>query len=185
MVQPLRKRYVLALVELLREKFGIVPTTDENEVAAQTIEATSTLLESATALERIPWVDLLTALSRAGSAASAEGAGRQQPFRRAGTLRLVIFGSWPRLEEIRIRASLFATGGWHRVLLAREHPSAVFSAMPRPSRTRTAVPKADGAPRDHEDLRGPTSVVIERALAFIDRNTPAPDAGSGTQSSSS
>jgi predicted HTH transcriptional regulator len=32
----------------------------------------------------------------------------------------------------------------------------------------------DGEPRDHEDIRGPRPLVIDRAVSFIDRNTRHP-----------
>jgi predicted HTH transcriptional regulator len=44
------------LVKLLDEKFGIIPSSDENEIAQQTIEATSTF--ESQSLTRVRWQDL-------------------------------------------------------------------------------------------------------------------------------
>ncbi len=160
-----QKEVRAALVKLLREKFGIVPTTDENEVAAQTIEATS-LFESQP-LERIPWVDLDHSVARR-LVASAEGLDANslsdaQVLAGSSVRGLV----WRKSES----GESFATAAGI-VLLARD-PSAVFPQC-RVLADAYRGSEADGAPRDHEDLRGPMSVVIERALAFIDRNTRHP-----------
>ena len=58
------------------------------------------------------------------------------------------------------------------VLLARD-PSAVFpQCRILADAYRGAEP--DGDPRDHEDIRGPMPLAIERAIEFIDRNTRHP-----------
>jgi predicted HTH transcriptional regulator len=58
------------------------------------------------------------------------------------------------------------------VLLAKD-PSAVFpQCRMLADAYRSSEP--DGEPRDHEDIRGPMPLVIERAIAFIDRNTRHP-----------
>ena len=58
------------------------------------------------------------------------------------------------------------------VLLAKD-PSAVFpQCRILADAYRGAEP--DGDPRDHEDIRAPMPIAIERAIAFIDRNTRHP-----------
>jgi len=58
------------------------------------------------------------------------------------------------------------------VLLARD-PSAVFpQCRILTDAYRGAEP--DGEPRDHQDIRCPMPLAIERAIAFIDRNTRHP-----------
>lgn len=52
-VIDLQKEVRAALVKLLKEQFGIVPSTDENEVAQHTIEATSTF--ESQPLSRLRW----------------------------------------------------------------------------------------------------------------------------------
>jgi len=58
------------------------------------------------------------------------------------------------------------------VLLAKD-PSAVFpQCRILTDAYRGAEP--DGDPRDHEDIRAPMPLAVERAIAFIDRNTRHP-----------
>lgn len=58
------------------------------------------------------------------------------------------------------------------VLLAPD-PSAIFPQC-RILADAYRGTEPDGAPRDHEDLRAPMPIAIDRALAFIDRNTRHP-----------
>ncbi|MCX7013783.1 MAG: type I restriction-modification system subunit M N-terminal domain-containing protein [Candidatus Sumerlaeota bacterium] len=51
-----QKEVRAALVKLLKEQFGITPSSDENEIAQQTIEATSTF--ESQPLTRLRWPDL-------------------------------------------------------------------------------------------------------------------------------
>ena len=55
-VVELQKEVRAALVKLLHERYGITPTSDENLIAEQTIEATSPF--ESKPIERIPWKDL-------------------------------------------------------------------------------------------------------------------------------
>jgi predicted HTH transcriptional regulator len=58
------------------------------------------------------------------------------------------------------------------VLLAKD-PSAVFPQC-RILADAYRSTEPDGDPRDHEDIRGPMPLAIERAVDFIDRNTRHP-----------
>jgi ATP-dependent DNA helicase RecG len=58
------------------------------------------------------------------------------------------------------------------VLLAKD-PSAVFPQC-RILADAYRSTEPDGDPRDHEDIRGPMPLAIERAIAFVDRNTRHP-----------
>lgn len=58
------------------------------------------------------------------------------------------------------------------VILARD-PSAVFPQC-RILADAYRGAEADGDPRDHEDIRGPMPLAVDRALVFIDRNTRHP-----------
>ena len=55
-VIELQKEVRAALVKPLKEQFGITPSSDENEVAQQTIEATSEF--ESKSLTRLRWSDL-------------------------------------------------------------------------------------------------------------------------------
>ena len=52
-VIELQKEVRTAIVKLLRDEFGITPSSDENEIAQQTIEATSTF--ESQPLKRVRW----------------------------------------------------------------------------------------------------------------------------------
>jgi predicted HTH transcriptional regulator len=69
-VIELQKEVRATLVKLLREQFGLVPTTDENEKATQTIEATSPF--ESQSLARLRWDDLDQEVARR-LVATAEG----------------------------------------------------------------------------------------------------------------
>jgi len=161
----LQKEVRAALVRLLQDMFGIVPTSDENLIADQTIEATSKF--ESQPLMRIRWEDLNYDMA----------------------CRLVGASEGRNIEELSfedVLAGVMLRGlVWHEsesrehyataagvVLLAKD-PSAVFpQCRVLADAYRSSVP--DGEPRDHEDIRGPMPVVIERAIAFIDRNTRHP-----------
>jgi predicted HTH transcriptional regulator len=61
-VIDLQKEVRAALVKQLKDGHGIVPSSDENEIAQQTIEATSTF--ESQPLDRIRWVDLDHSVAR-------------------------------------------------------------------------------------------------------------------------
>ena len=164
-VIELQKEVRAALVKLLRERFGIAPTSDENEVAEQTIEATSAF--ESQSLTRVRWQDLDHDIVRRLIAASehrdphdfSEG-----DLLAGAALRGLIWHE-PALGEH------YATAAGI-VLLARD-PSAVFpQCRILADAYRGAEP--DGDPRDHEDIRTPMPLAIDRAIAFVDRNTRHP-----------
>jgi predicted HTH transcriptional regulator len=164
-VIELQKEVRAALVKLLRDRFGIAPTTDENEIAEQTIEATSTF--ESQPLTRIRWRDLDHAVVRR-LVAAAEGhtAGdlSEEDLLAGATLRGLVWYDPDSGEHYATAAGI--------VLLAKD-PSAVFpQCRILADAYRGAEP--DGDPRDHEDIRSPMPLAIDRALAFIDRNTRHP-----------
>jgi predicted HTH transcriptional regulator len=61
-VIELQKEVRAALVKLLKDQFGVAPSTDENEIAQQTIEATSTF--ESQPMTRLSWKDLDHAILR-------------------------------------------------------------------------------------------------------------------------
>ena len=164
-VIDLQKEVREALVRLLRERFGIGPTSDENEIAAQTIEATSAF--ESQPLDRLRWRELDHDVARRLVAAAEQ--------RRPDDL-----ADSDLLAGARLRGLV-----WHEpgsgehyataagiVLLARD-PSAIFpQCRILADAYRGADP--DSNPRDHEDIRGPMPLAIERATTFVDRNTRHP-----------
>ncbi|MFH1998549.1 MAG: helix-turn-helix domain-containing protein [Planctomycetota bacterium] len=164
-VIELQKEVRAALAKLLLDQFGIAPTSDENLVAEQTIEATSAF--ESQSLARVLWQDLDHGVA----------------------LRLVAAAEQRRQEEIAdedllagvaLRGLVWCepSSGLHYataagiVLLAKD-PSAVFPQCRILADTYRST-EPDGDPRDHEDIRAPMPLAVERAISFIDRNTRHP-----------
>jgi predicted HTH transcriptional regulator len=164
-VIELQKEVRAALVKLLKDRFGIAPTSDEDEIAEQTIEATSAFESSM--LDRVRWKDLDRDMARRLIAAAE----RRKPdelsndeLLAGASLRGLVWRDLTSGEHYATAAGI--------VLLARD-PSAVFpQCRILADAYRGAEP--DGHPRDHEDIRGPMPLAIERAIDFIDRNTRHP-----------
>ncbi|MEW6750473.1 MAG: ATP-binding protein [Candidatus Latescibacterota bacterium] len=164
-VIELQKEVRAALVRLLHDRFGIGPTTDEDQVAQQTIEATSPF--EAQTLTRMHWAELDHAVARRVVAAAEGRAPEAIPEEEllAGlTLRGLVWRSPDSGQSYATAAGI--------VLLAPD-PSAVFPQC-RMLADAYRGAEADGAPRDHEDIRAPMPVAIDRAMAFVDRNTRHP-----------
>lgn len=164
-VIELQKEVRAALVKLLHDRFGIAPSSDENEIAEQTIEATS-VFESRP-LNRLRWQDLDLDVARL-LIASAEQRNiddlSEADLLSGAALRGLVWHDPASGEHYATAAGI--------VLLARD-PSAVFPQC-RILADAYRGSEADGAPRDHEDIRGPMPLAIERAIDFIDRNTRHP-----------
>lgn len=164
-VIELQKEVRAALVKLLKEQFGISPSSDEDDIAKQTIEATSTF--EARPLDRVRWKNLDHKVARrlVGMAENRRPEDLSEEDLLAGVL---LWGlGWHNLES----GGYYATAAGI-VLLAKD-PSAVFPQC-RLLADAYRGTEPDGEPRDHEDIRGPMPVAIDRAIAFIDRNTRHP-----------
>ncbi|MCD6306205.1 MAG: DUF4062 domain-containing protein [Deltaproteobacteria bacterium] len=164
-VIELQKEVRAALVRLLADRFGIVPSSDENKIAQQTIEATSAF--ESMLVDRIRWEDLDHKVARRllSGAESRSPEDFSAPELLAGVSLRGLLWREPDLGEY------FATAAGI-VLLAKD-PSAVFPQC-RILADAYRSTEPDGEPRDHEDIRGPMPIVIDRAIAFIDRNTRHP-----------
>jgi ATP-dependent DNA helicase RecG len=134
-------------------------------IAVQTIEATS-IFESQP-LTRIGWKDLdqKVALKLVVAAENRKVDELSDADLLAGAMLRGLVWVPPGSEEH------FATAAGI-VLLAKD-PSAVFPQC-RILADAYRGSEPDGEPRDHEDIRGPMPLVIDRAIAFIDRNTRHP-----------
>ena len=164
-VIELQKEVRAALVKLLHSKFSVTPTTDENEIATQTIEATSAF--ESQPIERLHWRDLDQAVARR-LLATAENRDAQelteQELLAAANVRGLVWSGSASDESFATAAGV--------VLLAKD-PSAVFPQC-RILADAYSATEVDGRPRDHEDIRAPAPLAIERAIEFIDRNTRHP-----------
>ena len=164
-VIELQKEVRTALVKHLKDRHGIVPSSDENEITQQTIEATSTF--ESQPLKRIRWADLDHSVARHLIAA-------------AENQNLDSLSSADLLSGSSLRGLIWldsSSGGHYAtaagiVLLAKD-PSAVFPQC-RILADAYRGAEADGDPRDHEDIRGPMPLAVDRSIAFIDRNTRHP-----------
>ena len=164
-VIELQKEVRAALVKLLKDRFGLSPTSDENQISEQTIEATSPF--ESQPLARLRWQDLdREVLRRLISAAENRDAGSlSEADLAAGAAARGL--AWRDLGS----GEIYATAAGI-VLLARD-PSMVFPQC-RILADAYRSTEPDGAPRDHEDIRSPMPLAIDRAIAFIDRNTRHP-----------
>lgn len=163
-VIELQKEVREAIVKLLKDQFGIAPTIDENVIAEQNIEATSTF--ESQSLMRISWNDLDQNIVRrlVAEAENKKPEGLSTAEVIAGAVLRGLVWRGPDSVHYATAAGI--------VLLAKD-PSAVFpQCRVLADAYRGVMP--DGEPRDHEDIRGPMPVVIERAIVFIDRNTRHP-----------
>lgn len=161
----LQKEVRGAIVKLLSDRFGINPSSDENEIANQTIEATSTFESQPST--RIQWKDLDHKVARK-LVASAEHKKTEdlssEDILSGTALRGLIWHD-------AVSSKYYATAAGI-VLLAKD-PSAVFPQCRILADAYRGI-EPDGNPRDHEDIRGPMPLAIERAIGFIDRNTRHP-----------
>ena len=164
-VVELQREVRAALVRLLGDRFGIAPSTDEDEVAQQTIEATSTF--ESQALNRMAWdtLDLGVARQLVGAATkrSPESLADADLLAEA-TLRGLVW------RESSSGAPCATAAG---VVLLAPDPSAVFPQC-RILADAFRGDEHDGDPRDHEDIRAPMPLAIHRAIGFVDRNTRHP-----------
>ena len=164
-VIELQKEVRAALLQLLCDRFSIAPTSDENAIAEHTIEATSAF--ESQPHDRVRWQDLDLSIARRLIAAAEQ--------RNADELT-----DYDLLASVTLRGLVWhdaATGEHYAtaagiVLLAKD-PSAVFPQC-RILADAYRSTEPDGDPRDHEDIRGPMPLAIERAIAFVDRNTRHP-----------
>jgi len=154
-----------SLLKILKERFSIEPTSDENEIAEQTIKATSDF--ELQALKRLRWEDLDHDTARR-MIASAEQKNAQDLSQDDLLRSLLARGLvWNDADT----AGHYATAAGI-ILLARD-PSAVFPHC-RILADAYRGDEPDGDPADHTDIREPMPLAIEKALAFIDRNTRHP-----------
>ena len=164
-VIELQKEARAALVKLLLDRFGIVPTSDENQIAEHTIEATSAF--ESQPIDRVRWRDLDRSVAR-----RLIGTAEQRPQRglsekdvlTAAGLRGLVWHDRQSGEHFATAAGI--------VLLAKD-PSAVFPQC-RILADAYRSTESDGDPRDHEDIRAPMPTAIDRAIDFVDRNTRHP-----------
>jgi Domain of unknown function (DUF4062) len=161
----LLKEVRVPLVKILKERFAIEPSSDENEVAEQTLKANSDF--EVQALKRLRWEDLDHETARRMVASAEQRDARE-------------FSPDDLLHNLITRDLIWndADAGIHFataagiVLLARD-PSVVFPhCRILADAYRGAEPGGD--PMDQTDFREPMPLAIEKAIAFVERNTRHP-----------
>lgn len=164
-IVELQKEVRAALVKLLSKEFGAAPTSDENETARQTIEATSAF--ESRRVDRVRWNDLDLDLARhlIGGAEERSADGLSSDELLAGALARGLV--WRDVGS----GEYYATAAG--IVLLAPDPSLVFPQC-RILADAYRSTERDGDPRDHEDIRAPMPLAIERALGFVDRNTRHP-----------
>jgi len=164
-VIELQKEVRAALVKLLLDRFGIAPTSDEDLIAGQTIEATSAF--ESQSLTRVRWQDLDQDVAR-----RLVSAAEQRKPEELADAELLSGAALRGLVWREPSSGLHYATAAGIVLLAKD-PSAVFpQCRILADSYRSSEP--DGDPRDHEDIRAPMPLAVERAIAFVDRNTRHP-----------
>jgi len=164
-VIELQKEVRDSLVKLLKEQFGIAPSSDEDNIAKQTIEATSPF--EARPLDRIRWKDLDHIVAR--RLVSVAEKRMPEDLSEGDVLAGILLRGLVWREPDSGEDYATAAG----IILLAKDPSAVFPQC-RLLADAYRGTEPDGEPRDQEDIRGPMPVAIDRAIAFIDRNTRHP-----------
>jgi len=161
----LQKEVRSAVVKLLQDRFGVNPSSDEDKIALQTIEATS-FFESQP-LTRLRWQDLDRDVLRKLLAAT------ENKDASSVSETDLVFGASVRglIWREPGTGEMYATAAG--VILLAKDPSMVFPQC-RILADAYRSTELDGDPRDHEDIRLPMPLAIDRAIAFIDRNTRHP-----------
>lgn len=164
-VVELQEEIRTSLLKLLKEKFNLEPTSEENEIAEQTIKATSTF--ETQPLKRLCWGDLDHRVTRT-LLARTDGAGPKSVRMKDIVSALNVRGlMWNDVES----GTDYATAAG--VVLLGKDPSSVFPHC-RFLCDAYAGTEPDDKPLDYEDIRGPLSGAIEHVISFLDRNTRHP-----------
>ncbi|MFH1777806.1 MAG: ATP-binding protein [Candidatus Omnitrophota bacterium] len=164
-ILELQREVRASLLKLLKERYNIIPSSDEEKIAEQTIEAISSF--ETQALKRLKWQNMDQVLAgklTAQAEQKAENRLSNEAILEDMMMRGLVWFDSQTNEHYATAAGI--------VLLGQD-PSAVFpQSRFLADAYRAAI--ADGNPVDQEDIRGPAPLAIERVLAFIDRNTRHP-----------
>ena len=159
-VIELQKEVRAALVKFLKERHGITPTSDENEIAQQTIEATSTF--ESQPLTRIPWPGLDHGVVRR-LVATAENKPPDDlnvgELLSGASLHGLIWQDSNSGEHYATAAGI--------VLLAKD-PTAVFPQCRIAANAYGGTEK--GEPIDRRDIRQPLPRAVQETIDFLIRN---------------
>lgn len=154
-----------SLRKWLKESYGIEPSSDEDEIAQQNIEATSDF--ESQALKRIRW-DLMDHKVARELIARAERKAQDDLTKREIFEGLLVRGLiWSDPDS----GTHYATAPG--IVLLAKNPSAVLPQCRILVDAYRGV-DPDGDPSDHQDVLGPMPLAIEEVIAFIEKNTRHP-----------
>jgi ATP-dependent DNA helicase RecG len=158
----LQKEVRAALVKHLADVYHVQPSPAEDETALQTIEATSPF--ESTLETRVLWDELDQALSRRLESAAGNPVAGEAELLEAALRRGLVWRDSDSGKHYATAAGV--------VLLYRD-PSTVY---PQSRILADAYRGAEmvSTPDDHEDIRAPMPLAVDRALGFVDRNTRHP-----------
>jgi predicted HTH transcriptional regulator len=164
-ILELQREVRASLLKLLRERFGVSPSSEQETISEQTIDATSPF--ESQPLKRLKVQNLDMALARR---MTARADSRTEPGLSDADV----------LESMLIRGLIWFDsdsreyfGTAAGIVLLGKDPSAVFPQCRfLCDAYRSNLP--DGDPSDQEDVRGPVPIAIDRVISFVDRNTRHP-----------
>ena len=164
-ILDLQKKVRASLLKLLHDRFNLIPSTEEETISEQTLEAVSPF--ESQAIKRLKWHNLDQRLARRMTA-QAEGKS-EDGLSDADILDSMLVRGLVWLDS---DANEFFGTAAGIVLLAKD-PSAVFPHCRFLADAYRGI-EPDGDPIDHDDIRGPMPEAIHHVVNFIDRNTRHP-----------
>ena len=154
-----------SLLKFLKSERGVSPSSDENETAEQTIDATSDF--EIQKVQRMTWDYLNIDLARK-FVAIAEMKSETKINKKEILQNLLLRGLfWKDAASEEYYATAAGT------LLFAKDPSVVFPQC-RIMVDAYSGTEVDNKPLDHDDIRASLPVAIEQAIAFINKNTRHP-----------
>jgi ATP-dependent DNA helicase RecG len=164
-ILELQREVRAALLKLLKDRYNLVPSSEEQTIAEQTLEAVSAF--ESQALKRLKWQNLDQTLARRLTARAEQKPEADLSENDILESMMVRGLTWPDSETDENYGTAAGI-----VLLARD-PSAVFPHCRFLVDAYRAI-EPDGDPIDHDDIRGPMPAAINLVINFIDRNTRHP-----------
>jgi ATP-dependent DNA helicase RecG len=164
-ILELQRELRASLLKLLKERFGVTPSAEQETISEQTIDATSPFESQPLKRLKLPNLDMSLARRMTARADNrAESSLSDADVLDSMLIRGLIWFDSDSREYFGTAAGI--------VLLAKD-PSAVFPQCRfLCDAYRGTLP--DGDPSDQEDVRGPVPTAIDRVISFVDRNTRHP-----------
>ena len=153
-----------SLVKILEEQHGIEPSSDENEIAEQTIEAAS---KFGSRRMQVPWSSLNLELAKELVAAAEKTSAvklTDSNFKKSLLSRGLLWSDFDSGKDYATAAA---------VVVLADDPTVVFPHCRILADAFQGTEKTS-QPSDQEDIRAPMPKAIERSIEFVQRNTRHP-----------